>query len=319
MADPQVGVYSTFPLLAHDHSNVAGGGQLDPEVALNPYPKTDFGDGSDGDVVVDGAVLALARDMNYNNLSAINVSVIIPNGFKVKVRNKLFIQAGSTLWGKGGSIHAGQPGAAGVGGAGDGITGYTGARLPTHFRPTPGAAGADAPAPAAAGTSNGGVAPAVNVTDPNILQRLDIWAGGGGGGGGAVGTAPAAGGTPLPVFYGAKGGNGGNAQWIAGNHQKAGGGGGAGGGLLEVWAKEFDNSGIVTVAGTAGGAGEGDANAQAGGGGGGGGGAFLLWYRTLSGGGLGTIDVSGGAGGTSFGGAANGKAGANGLFFAMPI
>lgn len=316
MADQLGFVPSPGRLPAHAHVTVATGGQLDPELALNPQPKVDFGDGTDGDVVVDGAVVQLTRNMNYNNLTVINGSFLIPQGYKIKVKGLLTVDATSTIWVSAGTVTGGGDGAAGIGGIGDPILYFAAARLPETYRPTPGADGADGPAPASVDVSNGG---AGGGGTASALIEGHVWAGAGGGGGGAVGTNPAPGGTATTVLHGAAGGAGGNAQHIAGNHQKAGGGGGAGGGMLEMWVNEIDNNGSIDARGTSGGDGEGDANAQAGGGGGGGGGAIIIYYRRVSGGGLGVRNVAGGAGGSSFGGVADGADGAVGYSVAIQI
>lgn len=315
MAD-QVGVMSGGRLIQHTHAGVATGGQLNPEVALTPPVRVNYGDGSDGDVIVDAVVVQLTRNMNYNNLTVINGSYLIPQGYKISVREKLSIDATSIIWGSAGTVTGGGDGAAGVGGAGDAVLYYAAVRLPESFRPTPGTDGADAPAPAAQDTSLGGAGGAGN---PSTLYSGHLFVGAGGGGGGAIGTTPAAGAAANAVIYGAAGGAGGNAQWIAGNHQKAGGGGGAGGGIVEIWAYEIDNAGIISADGTDGGDGEGDVNAQAGGGGGGGGGSVIVYYSIVSGAGLGVISAAGGAGGASFGGVANGIAGGAGYTATIKI
>lgn len=294
----------------HTHASSGQGGQLNPNTALNPHPQVDFGDGSDGDhtAVAD----LLTRDMSYNNLTV--TGFIKVNRFKIKVKGILRQEIAGQIYAHSG---AGAAGAAGVGGAGA-IAG--GVRLAEKCSPTPGAKGADAGVSGAI-PSVGGIAPdsyLENVVPGLVEGRL--WAGGGGAGGGSVGDGVEAGAAPLRALVGAKGGKGGDAVRMAGNHTKAGGGGGVGGELIEIWANEFDNGGYIHAFGGDGGAGEGDANAQAGGGGGGGGGAILLFYRKLSGAGLGTWGaVDGGAAGASFGGAADGVAGAPGYAYAMKI
>lgn len=300
---------------AHDHSNPGQGGQIDPETGLNPQPKVDFGDGSDGDVTVP-VVLVAARDMSFNNLTINAGAYFQPNGFIVKIKGKLTVAGASYIFGQGGG---GGNGAAGVGGTAGMLLYYTGTRYPRTCLPTVGAAGGDGGA-AGVNFSVSNVPLDPDLIAAQALYEGRLWAGAGGAGGGAVGNAPTAGGIPARVLAGAKGGRGGDAVYIGpGNKVFGGGGAGAGGGKIEIWVNEIDNNGSITADGGGGGIGEGDAIAQAGGGGGGGGGAVLIFYKTLSGGGLGVRTVAGGAGGASFGGAADGNPGAAGFSYAMKI
>jgi len=314
----QLGIGSSSVMSDHGHSMAGDGGTLDPETALAPQPKVDFGDGSDGDLIT-AANITLTRDMSYNNLTLSAGFWYRNAGFKIKVKGKLTLAVGSTVWADGG---VGGNGAAGVGGVGGAVE-IVG-RKPYACLPTPGAAGGNAGAAGVDDWGNKGIAPVVHMAhltvDVSLLNEGRLWAGAGGGGGGAVSFAPDNGGTPLAVLAGAKGGDGGDGRLVGGaNHQFAGGGGGGGGGLLEIWANEIDNNTVINASGGAGGAGQGDANAQAGGGGGGGGGAILIFYKTLSGGGLGVRNVAGGVAGGSFGGLANGQPGAAGYSYAMKI
>lgn len=308
----QVGIQSGGALRDHDHSASGAGGQLNPESALNPQPKVEFGDGADGDFVT-VAELHLTRDMSYNNLT-VNHNVWAA-GYKLKVKGKLTVAAGCHIFAND-VLDTGSAGAAGVGGNGAGAA-YGTRRISTYL-PTAGAKGANGPAPAGIEVSNGGAGGAVALPPSTVIEGR-VWVGGGGGGGGAVGTAPAAGAAAGAVKFGAAGGAGGNAVRTAGNHTKGGGGGGAGGGCLEIWAYELENNGTLYAAGGNGGAGEGDVNAEAGGGGGGGGGACLIHYRILTGLGIGAVNVAGGLGGPSFSGAADGAPGAAGIAIAEQI
>ncbi|MCJ7485279.1 MAG: hypothetical protein MUQ25_03805 [Candidatus Aminicenantes bacterium] len=316
MTYPQGGMASGGVLRDHGHIAGGDGGLLNPETALSPQPEVDFGDGSDGDVTL-VADLVLTREMSFNNLSINAGGKIYADGFKIKVKGKFTIAVGREVLAISAVSLTGGAGAAGVGGAGGSAAFVT--RRPEISLPTAGAAGGN------------GVGVGVNVSVSNVPLDVDLiavtllhegrlWAGAGGAGGGAVGNAPTAGGVPLRVLAGAKGGRGADGIYVGGGNQlKGGGGGGGGGGLLEIWANEIDNNGIVFALGGNGGSGEGDANAQAGGGGGGGGGAIIIFYKTLSGGGLGVRNVAGGVGGASFGGVADGLPGAAGYSYAMKI
>ncbi|MBE3120035.1 MAG: hypothetical protein IMZ50_14930 [Candidatus Atribacteria bacterium] len=282
---------------------------------MNPKIAPDFGDGSDGDVNIVGNVL-LTRSMSYNLLVVTPASILYSMGFKVRAKIKLTVDAGGFISAAG---QPGAPGAAGSGGAG-GLVNFTGTRLPEASIPKPGAAGADSGVNGAVPSVGGLVSAALldPVAGSNLLEGRQ-WAGGGGAGGGSVGDGVMPGQVPDRIIIGAPGGNGGDAQRIAGNHNKGGGGGGGGGGKIDIAAQEIDNNGTITANGGIGGDGEGDANAQAGGGGGGGGGAIDIKYKTVSGGGLGTRTVVGGLGGASFGGVADGLPGAPGFSYAMKI
>ena len=309
----QVGIGSGSILRDHGHSASGDGAQLNPETALNPQPKVDFGDGSDGDVTVP-VVLVAARDMTFNNLIINAGAYFQPNGFVIKIKGKLSLVAGTSyIFGQGGG---GGNGAAGVGGTAGGLPYYSGTRYIRTCLPTVGAKGADGGA-AGVTVSVGGIAPDIDLINVPLLYEGRLWAGAGGGGGGSIGDGVEVGAAPARVLAGAKGGDGADAQYIGpGNFSKGGGGGGAGGGKIEIWANEIDNNGVIQASGGDGGIGEGDADAQAGGGGGG---AILIFYKKVSGGGLGTRTVSGGAGGASFGGVANGLPGAPGFSYAMKI
>lgn len=309
----QVGIYSSYPLAPHTHTAVDGG-QLDPETALNPQPKVDFGDGSDGDVTI-AANTALTRDMSYNNLTIAAGFYLIPNGFLVKVKGKLTVDAGAVIAIGGAWAGVGEAGAAGIGGAGGPIV-FAATRLPEKCSPTAGAKGGDGGG-AGVGVGAGGIAPDIDFINAAALFEGRLWAGAGGGGGGGKGAAPTAGGVPLRVLAGAKGGNGKDAVHIAGNHDLGGGGGGGGGGLIEIWTNEIDNGGAISASGGAGGAGQdGGGGNEAGGGGGGGGGAILIFYKIASGAGLGVRTVLGGTVGA---GGAGGGGGAAGYSYAMQI
>ena len=307
----QTGGHSAYPLAPHAHASLATGGQLDPETALIPQPKVDFGDGADGDATdPGGGALTLTRDMSYNNLTLTGASYIISAGFKIKVKGKLTIAVGAYIQAWGG---IGGAGVAGVGGAGGGAAFNT--RKPNVCLPTAGAGGGNGGGVGLL-IETGGIAPDVDLIAVTLLHEGRLWAGAGGGGGGGFGANPTKGGTPLRVLAGAKGGNGGDAVTAGGSRDFGGGGGGGGGGLIEIWANEIDNNGTIYALGRVGGAGQVIGGDSAGGGGGGGGGACLIFYKTVSGGGLGLRDATGGAAGA---GGAGATAGANGYSYAMEI
>lgn len=289
----QVGVVSYAPLALHNHSSDPQGGQLNPELALNPQPKVDFGDGSDGDIVI-AVNTTLTRDMSYHNLTINAGIVLFPNGFKIKVKGKIYTDVGGgIIWTAGGN---GSPGAGGVGGAGG--TPAIAGRKSYACLPTIGSAGGNGGG-AGVAVAAGGAIPDVELLDTKLLYEGRLWAGAGGSGGGGVGNAPTAGAIPTRVLAGAKGGAGALGIHIGANANYGAGGGGGGGGLIEIWAYEIDNSGVIYAWGGNGGSGQEDANNQAGGGGGGGGGAVLIYYQKVSGAGLnvGNIFVNGGTGG----------------------
>ena len=307
---PQVGIYATQPPSPHTHGSPSQGGTLDPDIALVPFPKVEFGDGSDGDVVINGSTL-LTRDMAYNNLSITVDGRLFPHGHLIKVKGKLSIAGAGTIEAEGTPGHSG---AVGLGGAGGDINYYT-TRLPYKSLPTGGAPGGNGGG-AGSNLGAGGSVPDPVLIGAQALFEGRIWAGCGGAGGGGVGSAPTAGGAPSRILAGAKGGNGATGIWISGVQNKGGGGGGGGGGLIEIWCNEIDNLGDIYAYGAGGGSGEEDANAQAGGGGGGGGGAILIFYKVLSGGGLGARIVTGGAGGGTLN---PGLPGAAGYSYAIQI
>lgn len=323
----QVGCAALSMLGAHSHADPGSGGQLDPEMALNPPLEVDFGDGSDGDVDINVGT-TLTRDMSYNNLHLI-AGNLYANGFKIRVRGKLTIDPGRYVQALDGAINPnGANGAGGVGGAAGAAAFAT--RRPATCLSTAGSRGGD-------GGAAGNVAEAgalLTNTLFNGVVGLDVsgffegrlWAGAGGGGGGQVGDN----GDPgyinpvqaLPVLAGARGGKGGDALWTgAALYELGGGGGGGGGGKIEIWVNEIDNNGIISSNGGDGGAGQvGVAGTdEAGGGGGGGGGAILIFYKVLSGGGLGVRSVAGGLAGANGDPAGLATAGAAGFSYAMKI
>jgi len=299
-----IGIYATLPPSPHTHGNPAQGGQLNPEIALNPQPKTDFGDGSDGDVVIAGTV-GLSKDMQYGNLTVPAGGGVYPHGFVIRVKGKMTIAAGGAILG-GGNI--GQDGShEGLGPwAGGGINISAGCR--TQIKPIAGGGGGDLDAADGVANSAGGVAPAATLPY-SALFPLYFINGGGGGGGGSHGTNPTAGIAPVAPLVGPIGGNGGAGSG-AGADKLYGAGGGGGGGYMEIHVNEIDNAGMIYSNGGKGGEGVTVGANKSGNGGGGAGGSVLLHYRLASGAGLGSITAPGGAAGTAGNG---GTAGANGI------
>jgi hypothetical protein len=181
----QVGIYAQSMLGVHTHANAGQGGQIDPETGLNPQPKVDFGDGSDGDVVV-AANTALTRDMSYNNLTINAGQTLGVGGYKIRVRHKLTLIAGCAVISEesAATVMNGFPAVAGAGGPGGGPAYIN--RRPCSSLPTKGAAGGDG---GGAGVTDetGGIAPDMDVVNVATLFEGRLWAGaGGGGGGGAI-------------------------------------------------------------------------------------------------------------------------------------
>lgn len=267
-----------------------------------------FGDGSDGDVIVNAPV-NLARDMYYDNLTVTETGVVRATGCRIFVKGTLT---------NAGSIHAdgatatGTPGAAatpgiylpGTAAGGDGGTsgedppnpgtaiaqlgcggnGGNGGDLPPEFplAGMPGAAGGTVTAPTAAYGWPRAIPASLTNLAFAIGQAVDGWRGGGGGGGG-------------------------------GTQAEDAGGGGAGGGVVLIAARTIDNgSGSISADG---GNGFSPAAGNAGGGGGGGGGLVLITCQTLAA--AGTITVAGGTGGTGSGTAGAGVNGSSGTIITI--
>ncbi len=287
----QTGCQSFFPLSNHIHSS-SDGGQLNPEVALNPKPRVLFGDGADGAGVI-AADTDLTRDMSYESLTINAGFTLNTKGFKVRVRGKLTIAATGALAAKGGDGENGAEDTAGP--TAGGIRGND----PSSRRNIIGIFGGNGGSAAAAGTANGAggnpAAASLNYTG-TIIE--DLIGGSGGGGGGGHGTTPDAGLGPTAPLWGPIGGGGGTATG-SGSYWLQGGAGGGPGGFLELWAYEIDNAGTITAAGGKGGNGlTRGGSTKSGNGGGGAGGTVRVYYRTTSGSGLGTRSAAGGAAGT---------------------
>lgn len=281
-----------------------------------------FGDGSDGNVTVSGAV-TLTRDMYYNNLTIAAGAALNVKGFNVYVLGTLDLTAAPAA----GIQSNGGAGGAGAAGGGAGTAGvantFNSLILGGQDGKIGGAGGAAAGSPATTG---------VNTTNCVSIATQAMFAGGvgGPGSGGAGGTAGAGGtivnglggafrrllnhlwtmaiGTtgsqalPFGVSAGAGSGGGGGGDGTAGG---GGGGSGAGGGAVAIFARTITRggstaAGAIQVLGGAGGIGGTPAagNRGSGGGGGGGpGGLVYIVYRFLTGSAAANaIDVTGGQG-----------------------
>lgn len=305
----QVGILKASATMLHTHTSAAQGGLLNPETALNPFPKVDFGDGADGDVVI-GANTVLTRNMCYKNLTVSTGFYLCPKGFTIRVRGKLKIEAAGAFY----DSDVTTAGVSGVGGAGG--SGAAGAWSTEKFYGTiPGAGGA--------GGNGGGTGSVIGLGPPALAPILSgsltmpglLWGGAGGVGGVGYGAVPTNGTAPAAILFGAKGGDGGDASGT-GNQNLGGGGGGRGGGLILIFAHEIDNGGVINAYGGVGGNGLHTGSAYSGNGGGGGGGAIIIFYRIASGSGLGTRNKNGGAAGT---GGHGGTAGVDGINLAFQI
>lgn len=273
-----------------------------------------YGDGSDGDVVIAGAV-GLSSDMYYQNLTVPSGQILITNNYKVFVSQHCNIELGGRLIGNGadGEDSTNNPGAVGgfgglaivAGSLGQGSSGGNG--------------GSSASAGAPAGIAASGVGQALGGAGGAGGASNDGGGGTGGSGGSAAAPTAAEGGTRHAAIAhghldgsstnrlnGGSGGGGGG-----GGSDTEGAGGGAGGGVVAVHAAILTIDGTVEIDGGVGGNGNGvggGAGAGAGAGGGGGLGLFATSDRR----GSGTIQALGGSGGTGFGVGSNGAAGANG-------
>jgi len=263
-----------------------------------------FGDGSDGDHNSLGD-LTLTADTFYDNLDTGGFAVDTA-GFRLFVRNNLFVRAGTIL---------GRPGANAVAEA-------AGAALA--------AASLGGSVAGGAGTVNAGNAGTVIID--SVGGSGGVGGVGGGGAAGAAGVATAIPATTMPPralpaavtmfayetagaiddLLGGAGGGGGSGDGIA----DEGGGGGGGGGIVMVAAKNIiiEALGEITAAG---GNGADGTLADCGGGGGGGGGAASVVYANLSN--LGDINADGGTPGLGITTGTDGTVGADGTVFQLDV
>lgn len=285
----------------------------------------DFGNASDGDVVISSGVLVLSSSLYCNNLTISGSGQIITNGYRIFVKGLLDLTnagIGAIQWNGSAGLNAISTTGAAAGAAhvsqvlGGGTSGGTGATGVTG-------AGAIAAAPANASPSNGG--------------------GGGAGGASGAGVSAAAaaraGGTSsLPTEFarftyefirgatlclGGAGGAGGSSGGGDGTVrvQQGGGGGGSGGGMVGIWAKTINRGPLTATGAIQSNGGNGGINTStpagnaggSGGGGGGGGGSVVLFYENLIGSqATNMIQCNGGAGGQGTNGAGTGQGGAGG-------
>jgi hypothetical protein len=149
-----------------------------------------FGDGSDRDVTI-SADTVLLRDMQYNNLTALNGVRIFANGYKIRVRQRFVLQGDST------NVAAVLNNGANARNSNGSVAEVSGANIPVQ---TLGGAAGTLPAGGvgAQGMYNGGF--------PFGSSQHDA-------GGGAGTMVPAVSGATSPTYFlGGKGGTGGTAQ-----------------------------------------------------------------------------------------------------------
>jgi hypothetical protein len=249
-----------------------------------------FGDGSDGDVVIN-VDTTLTRDMQYNNFT-VNVGVTLnAGGYYIKVRG--------TLLNKGTISCDGGDGGTGASGGAASPGNNT---LRIHgCRSVSGGSGA-------AGVNNGAGGAASTVTVSFSLCPLEWRAGSGGGGGGNHGSVATAGGQAHDVFCSISTGVGGSGAGT-GNISLTGGGGGGGAGVFCLWVNIINNVGVISSNGGNGGNGQVSGSNHAGNGGGGAGGYLCVYYGSTTGSGVGTVQALGGAAGTGGNGGAAGNTG----------
>ncbi len=312
------------------------------------YELNTFGDGSDGNVVLDGtntygflsksgSVYTMTRDIYCNDLTINAGSTLEPAGFRIFVKGT-FSGAGTVRYnGNNGNANAGQT--LGTGGAALSTTGF--------FKNVAGGNGAQG----AASGANGSAGVAGISTNPS----LGVNGVGGGRGGGRNDTpdTTSAGGTrtapvlkypilksfvlacldmnnsgvisPLLGSAGAGGGAGGHGYITSNGIGGGGGGGGASGGTIFLVCKTF--AGTVTFQAIGGNGGNASAiggnGGNGGGGGGGAGGVVIVIYGTKTG--TPTYTLTGGTGGTAVANgqspsiAAAGTNGNTGVSYEIPI
>ena len=265
----------------HSHTTEAQGGVLKAQDALVGIADlSGFGDGSDGDVTVNGST-TLTRTMFYDTLTVENGGSIDVAGFEIYARTLVLVENGGSIHSDGAGAVAATGGvtrangevdgrqAGGNGGDdADGSDGVDGAQG--------GAGGAGGSATAAAGAAGAAGDASTSQVRFRAPGNAVVETGGGGGGGGGDATPG------------------------------EGGGGGASGGEVSVHAPTIrvDAGGQISADGGDGAAG---VTANGGGGGGGGGGKVRLNYALLTN--NGTIQAAAGAAGA---GAGTGNAGAAG-------
>ncbi len=302
-------------------------------LSTDGYLDRNFGDGSDGDVVISSPT-SLTSDMYYDDLTVNDV--ITTNGYKIFVNGTLSgtgtIKYPAGNAGAAGSNNSGDSG--GAGGAGG--TAYTAGGV---LRNTAGGAGGNG------GNEGGGGNAGTAGGDGNIGVAGS--AGGAGGQGGAAGGASGAsislssfgkerwntislidyvsGGTLLLRKPRGSGGGGGGLSNTSGGGATHGGGGGGGagasGGIIFIMARTWAGTFTLEAVGGAGGAGGLATEEGAGGGGAGGsGGTVIVIYGTKTWSGSYTLTGgAAGAGGATAQAGTNGTAGLTGTYYEIDI
>jgi hypothetical protein len=304
--------------------------ELDTRIAvLESFALGNFGDGSDGDALLDGtntyadwasksgAAYTLLRDVYLNDLTITGATTRLNcHGFRIYVRGTLDVQHASAkiqAAGKGGAFGGTSPNAPGTIAAG-GAGGAGGATTGTAGSPDRGVslAGGDG---GAGGTGTGGAGGAGGAS-VNLLLAPKYggagvysppWLGFICGGGSAPLTSGV--GVATAMSGGAGGGGGGGAGGGPG------GDGGAGGGVIAIAARTIKLAAAANLSAPGGAGATGPGANRGGGGGGQGGTVFLVYaYLTVS---SGTLNAAtccpGGAGGASGGGSGtDGDAGSEG-------
>lgn len=323
---------STFGAVKCDGTTITCTSGVIASVSSGGVPTTPFfGDGSDGNVTISGA-LTLLSNKNYNNLTISTGAVINPNGFIIRVAGTLDITASPAGWLiRGGGVGGNASGpSAGTGGS---APGSTGANPPLSFG-TAGFAGITGTTAAGTNGSNGGSNRFLGGVYGSAGDGGSGDAGSGGTGGGLSPTAPIQDGSEFViapnVFYNNASqfilpvitlstalGGGGSGNGIAGSGGGSG-GGGAGGAGIALFANIISRGGSTTAAGISAkgknggnGGNGGAANSGGGGGSGGGPGGFVyIVYGSLTGStATNLIDVTGGNGGTGGNGSGTGTGG----------
>lgn len=266
-----------------------------------------FGAGTDGVVALTSGITTLTRTMYYDSLTMSGTASIIPNGFKVFVKNTLTLSGSAQISSNGTNGTSAIGNALGAGGIA--INGFE------------------------YGASQAGGSGAAVAADAASLASINGYGGSGGNGGSGGGNTPAATGGLL-VYYpehtirmdhyliasfykgaggGGAGGNGGAQPLFA--TAGAGGGGGAGGGVVMVFSKNLNNTsslGFTAKGGNGGNGGNASGGNGGGGGGAGGGGGGFLYLITYDITSNTNFSVSGGLGGTAGTGTGTGVAGVSG-------
>lgn len=281
------------------------------DARLDTHAHGQFGDGSDGAVVMDGTntfatfasknsgTYTLTRDVLASDLTVGAGVTLVAAGFKIYVSGTLTVAATGKIHNDGANAVADAAGAAAVAGTvsggtigGAGGTGAGNAGTNIAAKAFGGAGGAGGACGGTAAGAGGTVAVPTAAQGGLQAARVTRWA--------MTGTAVAAG--ALQHFVGGAGGGSG-----AGDGANKGGGGGGGGGVCILNARTVVNNGTLSAAG-----GNGAAGVAGNAGGGGGGGGGLLIVNTTAYSGSGSRVVMGGALAAGVGTGSSGVAGTGG-------